>query len=50
MQTFVAGISGVAVTGPTVHVNGNGQLGIAPSSKRFKAGIRPMDQASEALL
>src|SRR5205823_11678778 len=29
--TFIAGISGVAVTGPTVHVNGSGQLGIVPS-------------------
>src|SRR5204862_6772709 len=33
-----------------VFVNGNGQLGVAPSSKRFKDEIRPMDKASEAIL
>jgi hypothetical protein len=49
-QTFVAGISGVAVTGPAVHVNGSGQLGIVPSSERFKVAIKPMDKSSEAIL
>jgi hypothetical protein len=48
--TFIAGISGAAVAGATVHVNGNGQLGVAPSSARFKDGIKPMDKASEAIL
>ena len=48
--TFIAGISGTAVAGAAVKVNANGQLGVAPSSERFKAEIKPMDQASEAIL
>jgi hypothetical protein len=49
-QTFVAGISGVAVTGPAVHVTGSGQLGIIPSSERFKVAIKSMDKSSEVIL
>ena len=49
-KTFVAGISGAAVAGAAVKVNANGQLGVAPSSQRFKAEIKPMDKASEAIL
>src|SRR5258705_7963193 len=49
-RTFIAGISGVAVSGATVVVNGDGQLGVAASSSRFKNDIKPMDKASEALL
>jgi hypothetical protein len=49
-RTFIAGISGAAVAGATVHVNGNGQLGVAPSSERFKVEIKPMDKASEVIL
>jgi trimeric autotransporter adhesin len=48
--TYVAGISGVAVTGTPVAVSSNGQLGVAPSSARFKEAIKPMDKASEAIL
>ena len=48
--TFIAGISGVPVTGTTIVVNGSGQLGVAPSSQRFKDEIKPMDKASEAIL
>jgi len=48
--TFIAGIHGVTVTGSTVVVNTNGQLGVAPSSARFKDEIKPMDKASEAIL
>ena len=47
---FVAGISGVAVTGAAVVVNSSGQLGVAPSSERFKMDIKSMDLASEAIL
>jgi hypothetical protein len=47
---FIAGISGVPVTGMAVVVNIFGQLGVAPSSQRFKEEIAPMDKASEALL
>jgi len=48
--TFIAGIAGAAVTGRPVMINGNGQLGTAPSSARFKDAIKPMDKASEAIL
>ena len=48
--TFIAGISGTAVTGAAVVVNASGQLGVPPSSKRFKDEIKPMDKASEAIL
>jgi len=48
--TFIAGISGVAVTGATVRVSSNGQLGTAPSSERFKDAIKLMDKSSEAIL
>ncbi len=49
-KTFIAGISGVAVAGAAVKVNADGQLGVAPSSERFKAEIMPMNKASEAVL
>jgi hypothetical protein len=48
--TFIAGISGTAVSGTIVVVDSNGQLGVAPSSERFKDEIKPMDKASEAIL
>jgi hypothetical protein len=47
---FIAGISGVAVTGSAVLVSSAGQLGVAASSARFKDEIKPMDKASEAIL
>jgi Chaperone of endosialidase len=48
--TFIAGISGVAVTGSQVVVNANGKLGVTTSSKHFKEAIKPMDEASEVIL
>jgi hypothetical protein len=48
--TFIAGISGTAVVGNPVVVNAYGQLGNATSSARFKKEIKPMEQASEAIL
>ena len=49
--TFVAGISGVTVaSGVGVIVGTDGHLGTVTSSARFKEAIRPMDQASEAIL
>jgi hypothetical protein len=48
--TYIAGISGAAVTGRPVFVNSNGQLGVPPSSRRFKQDVAPMDTASEAIL
>ena len=50
-NTFIAGISGVAVAGGVgVIVDTNGHLGTVVSSKRFKEEIKPMDKASEAIL
>jgi hypothetical protein len=49
-RTFIAGISGTAVTGNPVVVDANGQLGTATSSARFKKDIKPMDKASDAIL
>jgi hypothetical protein len=49
-RTFIAGISGSAVTGSPVVVDANGQLGTATSSARFKKDIKPMDIASDAIL
>jgi len=49
-RTFIAGISGSAVAGSPVVVNGNGRLGMTTSSARFKNEIKPMDKASEAIL
>jgi len=47
---FIAGIHGIGVTGSAVVVNSSGQLGVAPSSERFKEAIKPLDKASEAIL
>ncbi|MGA9776923.1 MAG: tail fiber domain-containing protein [Limisphaerales bacterium] len=49
-NTFIAGISGVTVSGSPVVVNGSGQLGVAPSSQRFKQDIHSMGDASDVLL
>jgi trimeric autotransporter adhesin len=48
-RTFVAGISGVAISGAGVLINASGQLGVAVSSARFKDEIKPMDKASEVI-
>jgi hypothetical protein len=49
--TFIAGISGATVPGGvTVIVDAGGHLGTIVSSQRFKAEIKPMDKASEAIL
>jgi trimeric autotransporter adhesin len=49
-RTFIAGISGTAVTGSPVVVNGSGQLAVVASSARYKDRIMPMGKASEAVL
>jgi hypothetical protein len=44
---YLAGVSGVPVAGGAgVVVNGSGQLGVAPSSARFKERIEPMGDVS----
>ena len=52
-RTFIAGIYNVSQGGVplAVTINANGQLGTqAPSSRRFKKEIKPIDQTSEAIL
>jgi hypothetical protein len=49
-RTFVAGISGSPIAGTGVVVAPGGRLGTVASSQRFKDDIKPMDQASEAIL
>ena len=49
-RTFIAGISGQAVSGSPVYVNAGGQIGTLPSSESFKEEIKPMDTVSEAIL
>ena len=50
-NTFIAGISGVTVAGGVgVIIDSTGHLGTVTSSARFKEAIRPMDEASEAIL
>jgi trimeric autotransporter adhesin len=49
--TFIAGISGTTVpTGVPVIIDTTGHLGTTTSSARFKDAIKPMDNASEAIL
>jgi hypothetical protein len=49
-KTFIAGIFATNVSGSTVVINSNGQLGVAASSRRFKKEMKSMDKASEAIL
>jgi Chaperone of endosialidase len=47
---FIGEIFGQTSSGGTaVFINSNGRLGTATSSRQFKEGIKPMEQASEAL-
>jgi hypothetical protein len=48
-RTFISGIHDTAVTGLAVVVSVSGQLGVVASSARFKAEIKSMDNASEAI-
>ena len=49
-STYIAGISGVVVDfGDPVIVAPDGNLGVAPSSARFKEAINPMAKASESI-
>jgi hypothetical protein len=48
--TYIAGISGVTVSGSAVYVTGNGQLGTVSSSRRYKEDIHDMGAASDGLL
>ena len=50
--TYIAGIFGVTtqLTAAPVLIDSNGQLGTLSSSRRFKKEVKPMNQASEAIL
>jgi hypothetical protein len=48
-RTFMAGIHNAPVSGSQVFVNANGQLGIAPSSARYKRDIQTMGDRSRLL-
>ena len=47
--TYIAGITDVSIVGTPVTVSSTGQLGIRPSSARFKEQINAMEKASEVL-
>jgi len=50
-KTFIAGISGVTVSGGVqVYINSDGQLGTLTSSQRFKKEIKSVDSDSDQLL
>jgi hypothetical protein len=49
-RTFIAGINVAGVSGATVIVDGNGQLGVPFSSARYKQDITPMGNRSEKVL
>ena len=50
-NTYIAGISGVTVAGGVgVVIDSNGHLGTVTSSKHYKEAIKPMKDASEAIL
>jgi hypothetical protein len=47
---YIASIDGqTSATGVAVLINSSGKLGTTTSSRRFKEGIKPMDNTSEAL-
>jgi Chaperone of endosialidase len=51
IKTFIAGIHGATASGgAAVFINASGELGTLTSSARFKEAIKPMDEASEAIL
>jgi endosialidase-like protein len=49
-RAFIAGITGVPLSGATVTINNNGQLGIVASSTRYKQDIHDMGEHSQGLL
>src|SRR5262249_31299482 len=49
-RIFLAGVSGVNVSGVPVLVSSSGQLGVASSSRRFKQDIEDMGAATDNLM
>jgi hypothetical protein len=48
-STYIAGIYGVAVSGSAVYINSSGQLGVAPSSERYKEDIRDIGEKTAGI-
>src|SRR5262249_35621556 len=48
-RAFMAGIFGVHLDGTPVYINAAGQLGVQPSSARYKSDIAPMGTHSRGL-
>ncbi len=48
-KTFIAGITGVPLSGATVVVRSTGQLGVVASSERYKQDITALTDASDKL-
>src|SRR5437773_4604387 len=50
-NTYIGGINGVTIAGGVgVVIDGKGHLGTSTSSAQYKEAIKPMDEASEAIL
>ena len=50
-STFIAGVATAGVNGASVMIDtGTGQLGVVPSSARYKEDIAPMGTSSEGVL
>jgi trimeric autotransporter adhesin len=47
--TFIAGVSDTAITGVDVVVSTDGQLGVLPSSMRYKRDIASLENRSQGL-
>ena len=48
-RTFIAGITGVPISGAAVTINNRGRLGIVASSARYKRDIEAMNGSSQGL-
>jgi hypothetical protein len=48
--TWIRNVYESVATGRIVYVNSDGKVGTLASSRRFKEGIKPMNEASEAIL
>jgi Chaperone of endosialidase len=49
-RCYIGNIFTNGIFGVNVEIDGTGQIGVPPSSRRFKKEIKAMDQASEAIL
>jgi len=49
-RAFIAGISGVNVSGEQVVVSSSRRFGVVPSARRYKKDVQDMGDASNGLL